>query len=46
MFGYIKVKTVTKEVRKEIKRRIENDIEEPKWNEGVMFVLDIFESKL
>lgn len=45
-FGYIKAKNITKKVRAEIQRRIDNNIEEPKWNEGVMFVLDIFEKEI
>ena len=46
IFGYIKVKHITKKVRSEVQRRMENNINESKWNEGVMFVLDLFESEM
>ena len=46
IFGYIKAKKIISEVRKEIQRRIDNNIENSDWNEGVMFVLDIFESEV
>jgi len=46
MLGYIKVKNITERVRVEVQRRMENNIDEEKWNEGVMFVLDIIESEI
>jgi len=46
MLGYVKVKNITERVGVEVQRRMENNIDEEKWNEGVMFVLDIIESEI
>jgi len=45
MFGYIKIKYLTENIRKKTIERDERGIDNPDYNEAIMFVLDLIENK-